>query len=143
MNYKILRYGQITDAGIIVLRLWLGITMVKYSFPVVFNNGFTEFGDWLGSMNFPLPYFLAYCAKGGEFIGGILLVLGLFTRISSVFIMINMVVAALIVGQAKIFEGAELAFTYLLIATMVFLLGPDRLSLDTILGSGNNERRLS
>ncbi len=143
MSFRILRYGQITDAGIIVLRLWLGIAMVKYSFPVVFNNGFAEFGDWLGSMNFPLPYLLAYLAKGGEFIGGILLVLGLFTRVSSVFIMVNMAVAALIVGEAKILEGAELAFSYLLIATMVFLLGPDRLSLDAILGSGKSKGELN
>lgn len=64
MNFRILRYGQITDAGIIVLRLWLGIAMVKYSFPVVFNNGFAEFGDWLGSMNFPLPYLLASRQRG-------------------------------------------------------------------------------
>jgi len=109
----------------------------------VFNNGFAEFGDWLGSMNFPLPYLLAYLAKGGEFIGGILLVLGLFTRVSSVFIMVNMAVAALIVGEAKILEGAELAFSYLLIATMVFLLGPDRLSLDAILGSGKSKGELN
>jgi uncharacterized membrane protein YphA (DoxX/SURF4 family) len=45
------------------------------------------FKKWFGGeLHFPFPVFIAFLAKGSEFIGGILLVPGLFTRVSASFI---------------------------------------------------------
>lgn len=107
--------------------------MIKYSYPVVFSNGFSEFGDWLATLGIPFPHFMAYLAKGGEFLGGVLLTVGFLTRIGSFLILANMLVAVLVVSRGMIFTGGELAFGYLLIALMIFLTGPDKWSLDQLL----------
>jgi len=43
--------------------------------------------------NLGLPGWLAYCSAAAEFFGGILLLVGLFTRIAALAILINMSVA--------------------------------------------------
>ncbi len=125
-----LRHKRISEKGIPLLRIWLGLVMIKHSYPVVLENGFMEFGDWLSSMGIPLPHFMAYLAKGGEFFGGILLATGFMTRIGALCIFSNMLVAVLVANHGAIFSKAELPFDYLLIALMIFLNGPDKMSLD-------------
>ena len=134
------RWGtkKISEHGIVILRLWLGIIMIKHSYPVVLNNGFAEFGDWLKSMNIPMPYIMAYLAKCGEFFGGIMLALGFLTRIGALLILINMIVAVSVVSHFTIFSEAELAFDYLLIALTIFLFGPGQLSIDYFISNKRN-----
>lgn len=122
--------NRFSDQGIILLRVWLGIIMIKYSFPVVQNNTFMDFGNWLGSMEIPFPHIMAYLSKGGEFLAGILLTAGLFTRVGTVIIFINMLVAILVVNGSAIFSKGELPFGYLLIALVIFLQGPGKWSVD-------------
>jgi len=129
------RTGKISEKGIALLRIWLGIIMIKHSYPVILENGFSDFSDWLKSMNIPLPYLMAYLSKGGEFFGGILLATGFFTRIGAFFIMTNMMVAVLVANHGTIFTKAELPFDYFLISLMIFLFGSDKLSLDHFLSS--------
>ncbi|MEQ9168503.1 MAG: DoxX family protein [Fulvivirga sp.] len=121
---------KFSDNGIAMLRIWLGIIMMKHSYPVIAENGFSEFGDWIGSLGVPLPYFMAYIAKGGEFLGGALLAAGFLTRVGAFLIFVNMVVAVTVASDSAIFTKAELPFGYLLIALAIFLHGPDRWSID-------------
>src|SRR4051812_43537298 len=74
--------------GIILLliRIWLGYTMIMggKSVLTLFTADKQFFEDWFGNqLGFPAPLFMAFLAKGTEFVGGILVWLGLFTRISA------------------------------------------------------------
>lgn len=121
---------KFSDNGIALLRIWMGIMMMKHSYPVIAENGFSEFGDWIGSLGVPLPYFMAYIAKGGEFLGGALLATGFLTRIGAFLIFVNMTVAVTVASDSAILTKAELPFGYLLVALTVFLYGPSKWSVD-------------
>lgn len=134
------RNVNIHHVGQSLLRIWLGVIMVNYSYPVVVGNGFHGFGDWLATLGIPLPHLMAYVAKGGEFIGGILLACGIITRLGAFLIMANMIVAVTVAGKGMIFSGAELAFCYLLVAMMIFLNAPDAWSVDHLIFKRQNNK---
>lgn len=99
--------------------------------------------DFFTSLNIPLPDVNAWFVGGLECVGGLLLLVGLFSRPIAFMLMINMLVAYLsvpedraallgIFGDPKPFFEAE-PFFFLLTCVLVFSFGPGKLSLDTLL----------
>ena len=104
-----------------------------------------------GNLGFPMPEVFAWAAALSEFAGGLLVALGLGTRIAASFAGFTMAVAAFLrhrfhqhllvaLGLAhasaddlKSWGNPELALAYLLGFLAVILLGPGRISLDYLL----------
>jgi putative oxidoreductase len=57
-------------------------------------------------------------------------ILGLFTRLMLIPIVINMAIALLVIHQGQPFASRELAFLYLIVFLLLMLFGPGRLSFD-------------
>lgn len=95
--------------------------------------GYTEmlqrFGDPIG-LGVEISLILAIFA---ELVCSFLVAIGLFTRLAAIPPMITMFVAFLIVHAADPFGRKELAFLYLGMFLVVFLLGPGRFSLSRFL----------
>jgi putative oxidoreductase len=94
--------------------------------------------------NLGIPPFLAYAVSFTEFLGGFLLILGIFTRIFSAGLVIDMIVAVLRVHLPKgLFtsnSGFEFPLTLLLLSFCIFLTGPGKVSIDYLLfGYKKNE----
>ena len=69
----------------------------------------------------------------------ILIILGLFTRISTMLIFINLLVALIIIHQANFTEiHGELAAIYLMITLILFCYGPGNMSLDKAISDYKN-----
>lgn len=89
-----------------------------------------------------IPPFLAYLSIYTEFIGGLLIIIGLLTRISSIALFINMLVAIVNVHLSKGFfastGGFELALFYLAFAFLIILTGPGMISLDNLIFKDRN-----
>ena len=84
-----------------------------------------------------LPDLIAYGVYLGEIAGPILVILGLFSRLGGLLIVINMLVAIVLAGMASLFQlnafggyALELETFYLLGGLSVMLLGAGRLSLN-------------
>jgi putative oxidoreductase len=84
-----------------------------------------------------LPEFIAYGVYMGEIILPILIILGIFTRISSLFFAINMVFAIYLAHSSEIFTigktgglTIELALIYLLGAVSIMFIGAGKHSFD-------------
>lgn len=81
---------------------------------------------------------LAYVTGGVEFFGGLLLVLGLLTRVAAAAVVIMMAVAILSVHLAKGYFWTSLGFEYplmwALFAFAIFIHGGGRFSLDRAIG---------
>jgi putative oxidoreductase len=65
----------------------------------------------------------AWAAALSEFLGGIFLALGLFTRLAAFFIACTMLVAILGVHAADPYQKKELAFMYFFVAAAVHVKG--------------------
>lgn len=100
--------------------------------------GTTEFFEGLG---IPLPKFNAMMAGATECFGGLLLLIGLGSRVVSVPLMITMIVAygtAHLESVQTIFKDpdtfvTQAPFLFLLAAAIVFIFGPGRFSVDQAL----------
>lgn len=120
------------NAGLTLLRLFAGVALAA-------AHGFGKIppGDGLinraGEIGFPVPVFFAWAAAMSEFLGGIFLALGLFTRISSFFIACVMLTALIGVHSADPFATQEKALLYLFVAMAFLLKGAGDWSIDAAL----------
>jgi putative oxidoreductase len=120
------------NAGLALLRIFAGIALA-------FGHGAAKIPPGEGLINraaqigFPAPAFFAWAAALSEFGGGILLALGLLTRISSFFIAFTMLVALVGVHGSDPFPAQEKAFLFLFIALAFLLKGSGDWSIDSYL----------
>ena len=130
--------------GLLLLRLVMGAAFLFHGWPKIQNPM-----GWMGA-DAPVPAVLQALAALAEFGGGMALIVGLLTRLASLGIATNMVVALAMVHlpHGDPFVGKpgarsyELAAIYLACAILLLLLGPGRFSLDVLLfgrlpGSGS------
>jgi putative oxidoreductase len=109
------------------LRIIAGIGFMMHGLPKLLDisntqNSFTNMG---------LPPELAIIIGLLEFIGGLAILLGVFTRIAAGLLAINMIGAILLVKQSKGFiDGYELDLLYLAIMISLMLTGPGNLSIE-------------
>jgi putative oxidoreductase len=82
--------NRLQPSALLLLRIVLGVIMIKHGYPKV-AGGFHHHMDMVGSLG--LPRWMAYLSAGTEFIGGIGIVLGLFTRFFSLAFAIEMCIA--------------------------------------------------
>ncbi len=120
------------NAGLTLLRIFAGIALALAhgSGKLPPSEGFVGATAKLG---FPAPEFFAWAAALSEFLGGILLALGLFTRVAAFLIAATMLVALVGVHGADPFQKQELAFLYFFIALAFMLKGSGDWSIDSFL----------
>ena len=115
--------------------LWSGWGKLQ-SLPAITENFIT----W----GIPFPHILTPFVSGLELVGGILLLLGLMTRISAGALAMTMIVAIRSakwdqVDSLEALFGFEEA-TYLALFTWLAIAGPGTLSLDRLIGRRSRER---
>ena len=84
-----------------------------------------------------MPLLMAYLRTGAELFGGIMLFLGLFTRIGAFFIAFTMLVAAFTAGKGDIMGEAEMTVVYAVFCLVILLIGSGKYSLDNYLFNKN------
>jgi putative oxidoreductase len=93
--------------------------------------------QWFESLGYPLPTLNAYMAATTETLGVVLLTLGLATRLISIPLMFVMVIAILTVHMGNGFDagdnGFEIPLYYLLMLFTLFISGPGKYSIDSLL----------
>jgi uncharacterized membrane protein YphA (DoxX/SURF4 family) len=96
------------------------------------DSNISFFSDWFGhDLHFPAPILMYYLAKGSEFFGGLFILLGLFTRVSSGFVAFTMLVATLTANRHHIYDGdGTITISFLLFAVFFIITGPGKWSLN-------------
>jgi uncharacterized membrane protein YphA (DoxX/SURF4 family) len=121
------------------VRLWLGYSMITggQSIFTLLTTDREFFQHWFGhDLGFPAPLFMAFLAKATEFVGGILICLGLVTRVSASLIAVVMLVATLganidyHVKEHLLKEDAVVTISSFLFACLLVIEGGGKYSLD-------------
>jgi len=123
--------------GIVLVRVLTGWLIFRYS-RELFN--ITGLLDFLTQEKFPFPVFSGYAAKIIEMVGGIFLILGLFTRWITPLLMITMAGVIYTAADGDIYRG-ESPFLFLLLFAIFFLGGPGKWSLDHWLEIRRHKRK--
>jgi putative oxidoreductase len=101
--------------------------------PKVFEGKMMGIAADLEALGWPLPTIQAFFATYIEFAGGILLVVGLFTRpVALAAMMLFAIISFVYLGDDP-FVAKEKAFIFFLMSTYVFFNGPGRMSVDNFL----------
>ena len=121
----------LTQYYIVIIRVVMGMLFIYHGRELFDSKEMAGFAAWLDKdLHFPLPLLMAYLRTGAEFFGGIMLIIGLFTRLGSFLICFTMLVAGFIVDKGDFFGEGEMPFAYAAILCTIFLAGPGKLSLD-------------
>jgi len=135
---------RLTGTAILLLRCMVGI--------VFFVAGAGKVFGWFGGMglqatldifktqtNISAAWTYIHCYV--ELIGGLLLIVGLLTRLAAFLLVINMLVAIIIMGTKNFFMGgAAYPFSLMVSSLVILLTGPMAYSIDAWL---LNKKRIS
>lgn len=83
-------FDRLQPVALLALRIVLGAIMIGHGYHKVFGGGFME--HWHRMQSVGLPGFIAIPSALAEFFGGILVLLGLFTRCAALAILIDLAV---------------------------------------------------
>lgn len=122
------------DWGPIFLRLGLGTVFMAHGWAKLGTPGGFNIANW----GWPYPVFWAWVVVLVETFGGLLIVVGLLTRVAALLIAAVMAVAIIeIKGVQGFIGGFEFEFSLLMIALALVFTGGGRLSVDRdVLGWG-------
>jgi putative oxidoreductase len=119
--------------GITVLRLVVGIVFLMHGGQKLFVWGFGGVAAFLGRLGIPAPGLAAPIVTLVEFLGGLALVLGLYTRYAAALLAVDMLVAIVTYHLPHGFfapKGVEYPLTLLAANLALVLLGPGEASVD-------------
>jgi len=119
--------SKLIDFAPLPLRVIAGVGFMIHGLPKILEIGKTQ-GSF---MNMGLPQDLAILIGLLEFIGGLAILLGVFTRIAAGLFAIQMIGAIILVKLSKGFiDGFELDLLYLAIMVNLLITGPGFLSIE-------------
>lgn len=133
------------NIGFFLLRFFVGLalcTVFEKFFP---KNGIWGPQEWFiqdtANMGFPFPTFFAWVAVLSEFFGGILLMIGVFTRPAAVLNVLVTFTSTFIYHKGDIGKAGLLSFFFMIMCLCILLFGPGKFSLDYFINKSLAKRR--
>jgi putative oxidoreductase len=122
--------------GLLVLRVVVGVSLAMHGYSKLHEPVKSQFFDLVKSMGAPFasaPQAFAWAAIAAELGGGILLALGLLSRVAAFFIMCTMLTAVFKMHWGQGYPAMEPAAVYAAVAVAFLLGNPGRISVDGML----------
>lgn len=133
-----------TSIGLTVLRIVLGVVFTAHG-AQKFAQGIPGVAQGFSGTGVPLAEVAAPLVAGLELIGGILLVLGVATRVVGLLLAVDMVVAGLLAHATAGFFAQDGGFEYVLVLAVaslaIALTGPGRFSVDALVLRSSRRKR--
>jgi putative oxidoreductase len=121
------------NVAALALRLTFGLLLlIDHGLGKITHFSNLEY-NFLNFLNIGHRWSLILCIIAEVFCSG-LIVLGLFTRLAALVLVINFAVAVFIALKGQPLAGHELALTYLAAFISILLVGPGRISVDGTMG---------
>ena len=129
------RFGSL---ALLVIRLTVGTIFIQSGYGKLTHLAQTT--DYFASLHIPMPHVNAIMASATELVGGILMVLGLFTPLAAIPLTFVMIIAIVTAKLPDVKEWGDFIrlqeWDYILFFALLFAKGAGRYSLDTLIFKG-------
>lgn len=115
-----------------ILRIIVGLFLIYHGKEVFQPDLMEQYTTW-DDFKSPQSQWLPYLGKSAEFIAGILLLIGLFTRVGGVICAATFLYITFYVGQGKFWYEDQHPFLFALLGLFFIFAGPGTLSLDGLM----------
>jgi putative oxidoreductase len=132
MNRFLSSQPLVQDFGLGLVRIFIGAFLIYHGrevFDTVAMNKYLEWDIFKNSSRKTM----VYAGKASEFISGILLVLGLFTRIAALLVIGTLSYISFFLGNGEIWMDAQHPFLFVLFGVVFLFVGGGKLSLDNLI----------
>ncbi|TMI71393.1 MAG: DoxX family protein [Bacteroidetes bacterium] len=132
MNRFLSSQPLVQDFGLGLVRIFIGAFLIYHGrevFDTVAMNKYLEWDMFKNSSGKTM----VYAGKASEFISGILLVLGLFTRIAALLVIGTLGYISFFLGNGEIWMDAQHPFLFVLFGVVFLFVGGGKLSLDNLI----------
>lgn len=116
--------------GLFLIRIIFSIFLIIHGMEVFDPEKMKNYTGWDA---FKTSSWLPYLGKAAEFIAGILLLLGLFTRIACLLTIGTFGYITFLVGNGKFWMEDQHPFLFVLLALVFIFTGPGNFSLDKLI----------
>jgi putative oxidoreductase len=125
--------------GLALIRMIVGFFMIYHGWELFSQEKMNGYLDWDLFKNSPAGKFMVYTGKAAELVAGILLLLGLFTRVAAFILVITMAYIAFFIGKGKVWYEDQHPFLFVLLGMVFIFCGPGSWSIDKLRLKRNND----
>jgi putative oxidoreductase len=134
--FSLMSYAQ--TPFLLFVRLYWGWQLVESGWGKLHNLG--KVTEFFTSLGLPMPGVTAVFISSLEFFGGILLALGLFSRLISLMLTVNLITAYITADREALFSifsdpdkfMAAAPFTFLFASLLILIFGPGKIAVDAL-----------
>jgi len=119
--------------GLALVRISVGGFLIYHGCEMFDTPVMNEYFKWDMFKNSSLSRIFVYGGKVAELLSGILLVLGLFTRIACILLICTLGYIAFFVGHGKIWYEDQYPFLFVVIGLIFIFTGPGTFCLDNVI----------
>ncbi len=113
--------------NVLLLRVAVGAVFIMHGGRTIFINGIPWFSGILGDLGVPYSLYFAAFVSIVEFVGGIALAAGFYSRAAALFLAIDMVTAFFLIHMKKGFFVTDGGYEFVMVlfaACLIFVIGP-------------------
>jgi putative oxidoreductase len=118
------------NTGLLIVRVAIGMFLIYHGWEIFNNAKMNEYLTWDAFRYSSAGTFLVYAGKAAELAAGILLILGLFTRIAALLVIAAFCYIAFNLGNGIIWNNDQHPFLFVLFGVLFLFTGPGTISMD-------------
>lgn len=118
------------EKALAIVRIITGILLVYHGLEVFNVKQMAEYTQWDMFKNLSFGLIMVYIGKGSELLVGLMLILGLWTRLASIILILTMIYITFFIGKGKFWYEDQHPFLFILLGFIYLFNGAGIWSFD-------------